>query len=108
MNDHLFAEGLPLLVVSVAAGVGAVVLIARGSPRGVRLLATTAVVAVVAGWGVAQYPYLLGTHLRIAEAAAPPAALAGIVAVFVVAAVLVGPSLALLFWLQQQGRLEAH
>jgi cytochrome bd ubiquinol oxidase subunit II len=106
--DHLLGDGLPLLVVSGAAGLSAVVLIARGSLRGVRLLATAAVAAVVAGWGVAQYPYLLGTHVRIAEAAAPPATLAGIVAVFVAAAVLVGPSLGLLFWLQQQGRLETH
>jgi cytochrome bd ubiquinol oxidase subunit II len=106
--DHLLGDGLPLLVVSGAAGLSAVVLIARGSLRGVRLLATAAVAAVVAGWGVAQYPYLLGTHVRIAEAVAPPATLAGIVAVFVAAAVLVGPSLGLLFWLQQQGRLETH
>lgn len=106
--DQLLGDGLPLLVVSGAAGLGALALIARRSDRGVRLLATAAVATVVAGWGVAQYPYLLGTHLPLGEAAAPPATLAAVVVVFVAAAVLVGPSLALLFWLQQQGRLDVH
>src|SRR5581483_44010 len=49
LSDHLLGDGLPLLVVSGAAGLSAVVLIARGSLRGVRLLATAAVAAVVAG-----------------------------------------------------------
>ena len=38
-------------------------------------LAVGAVVAVLAGWGVAQYPYLLPTSLSIAEGAGAPATL---------------------------------
>jgi cytochrome d ubiquinol oxidase subunit II len=70
------------------------------------VLAVLAVVSVVGGWGVAQYPYLLGTHLRIAEAAAPTSTLWAIVIVFGAAAVLCVPSLALLYMLQQRGTFE--
>jgi cytochrome d ubiquinol oxidase subunit II len=72
----------------------------------VRVLAVSAVGAVVAGWGVAQYPYLLGTHLRIATAAAPDATLWSVFVVFLFAAVLCVPSLAWLYVLQQRGALE--
>jgi cytochrome d ubiquinol oxidase subunit II len=63
---------------------------------------------VVAGWGVAQYPYLLGTRLRIGDAAAPGPTLVAVTAVFVVAVLLCVPSLALLYFLQQRGQLESE
>jgi cytochrome d ubiquinol oxidase subunit II len=55
---------------------------------------------------VAQYPFLLGTHLRVNEAAAPNATLWSLAIVFGLAAVLVAPSLILLYMLQQRGQLE--
>lgn len=109
---HLFVEltsrALPLVLVSAVSGVAALVLITRGAPNVVRALAVVAVATVVTGWGVAQYPYLLGTHTTIDEAAAPPATLWSIVIVFAVAVTLVVPSLALLYVLQQRGRLETE
>ena len=58
--DGLTSEGLPLVIASAAVRRWrALVLLRRGARRGVRPLAVGAVVAVIWGWGVAQYPYLL-------------------------------------------------
>ena len=59
--DGLTSEGLPLVIVSAACGLGALLLLWRGARRGVSPLAVGAVVAVIWGWGAAQYPYLLPT-----------------------------------------------
>ena len=50
---------------------GALALIARSARRGARELAVGAVVAVIWGWGVAQFPYLLPERLTISAGAAP-------------------------------------
>jgi len=104
--ERLLGPGLPLVIVSGAAGLSALVLLGRSSPVAVRLLAVGAVACVVVGWGVAQYPYLLGTHLTLARAAAPSSTLWAVVVIFAAAVALCGPSLALLYILQQRGRLE--
>ena len=57
--DGLTSEGLPLVILSALCGLGAIVCSARGATAGPRALAVGAVVAVIWGWGVAQYPYLL-------------------------------------------------
>ena len=49
------------------------------------------------GWGVAQFPYLLPTSLRIDQAAAPGPTLDSVLVVFAIAAVVVLPSLGLLY-----------
>jgi cytochrome d ubiquinol oxidase subunit II len=105
--EELVTRGLPLVVVSGAAGVTALVVAAGAPPRVLRLLAVVAVGTVIAGWGVAQYPYLLGTHVTIGQGAAPNATLWADTAVFAAAALLCVPSLALLYVLQQRGQLEA-
>ncbi len=61
---------------------------------------------MLAGWGVAQYPYLLPTSLTIAAGAGAPATLRWVLIVFAIAVVTVVPALALLFVLDQRGRLE--
>jgi cytochrome d ubiquinol oxidase subunit II len=102
----LLGRGLVFVVLSGACGLGALAFINRAAPRLIQGLAVSAVGAVVVGWGVAQYPYLLGTHLAIARAAAPTSTLVALTVVAVAAVVLVVPSMALLFVLQQRGRLE--
>jgi cytochrome d ubiquinol oxidase subunit II len=97
--------GWPLLAGSAVAGLFALVATVRGSAHLARPLGVIAVASVVAGWGVAQYPYLLGTHLRIQSAAAPAPTLAALGVVTVLAAVLVVPSLIFLFVLVDRGRL---
>jgi cytochrome bd ubiquinol oxidase subunit II len=104
--DGLLGRGLPLVVTSGAAGLAALVLLRRAAPRLLQGLAVIAVAAVVAGWGVAQYPYLLGTRMTIADAAAPPATLWTLTIVAAVALLVVVPAMALLFTLAQRGRLE--
>jgi cytochrome d ubiquinol oxidase subunit II len=103
---QLLHPGLPFLAGSGLAGLAALVALRVTSPRVVRMLAVVAVAALVAGWGVGQYPFLLGTHLRIVEAAAPESTLWSVVVVFAAAAVLCVPSLVLLYVLQQRGELE--
>jgi cytochrome d ubiquinol oxidase subunit II len=105
---HLLGRGLPLVLLSAVCGLASVLLLRRAAPRLLQALAVTAVAAVVAGWGVAQYPFLLGTHLSIAAAAAPTSTLWALTVVAAAALVLVVPSMALLFVLAQRGRLETH
>ena len=81
-------------------------LLRRGARRGARPLAVGAVVAVVWGWGVAQYPYLLPQKLTIADGAATSATLTAVLIVFGVAVVLVLPSIGLLYTLTQRSVIE--
>jgi cytochrome d ubiquinol oxidase subunit II len=105
---HLTGVALPLVVISGLSGLGALTLLGRGVARAGRYLAAVAVAAVIGGWGVAQYPYLLGTHLTVSADAAPDATLEAVVVVFLVAAVTCVPSLVYLYLLEQRGQLESH
>jgi cytochrome bd ubiquinol oxidase subunit II len=100
--DRLVAEGLPLLILSAGCGAAVLAMLIGGSRRGLRPLAIGAVVAVIWGWGVAQFPYLLPTSLKITQSAAPPETLAAVIIVFLAAAVIVLPALGLLYWLSQR------
>jgi cytochrome d ubiquinol oxidase subunit II len=104
--DGLTSEGLPLVLLSVICGVAALVLLWRGARRGVRPLAVGAVAAVIWGWGAAQYPYLLPQTLTIEQGAGASATLTAVLVVFGIAVVVVLPSLALLFTLDQRSLLE--
>lgn len=106
--DRLTDQGLPLVILSAVCGLGALVLIARGARRGARELAVGAVVAVIWGWGVAQFPYLLPERLTISEGAAPDATLTAVLIVFGAAVVFVLPALALLYTLTQRSMLEGE
>jgi cytochrome d ubiquinol oxidase subunit II len=107
LYDGLTHDALPLVVVSAICGIGALVLLIRRAVSAARYLAGGAVASVVGGWGVAQYPNLLGTHLTLDRAAAPEATLISIVVVFAIAAVTCLPALVLLYVLDQRGRLQA-
>jgi cytochrome bd ubiquinol oxidase subunit II len=108
LYDELLHRGWPLVVVSVLAGLAALVTTLRPGrvhPALVRPLGALAVAAVLAGWGSAQYPYLLGTHLDLHVAAAPESTMVALTVVAVLAAVLVVPSLVWLLVLTHRGRL---
>ncbi len=100
--ERLIVEGLPLVIVSILCGFGVLGLLLTRGRRGLRPLAAGAVIAVIWGWGVAQFPYLLPTSLRIDQAAAPGATLDSVLVVFAIAAVVVLPALGLLYWLSQR------
>jgi cytochrome d ubiquinol oxidase subunit II len=106
LYDGLTGEGLPLVLISMACGLGALVLLRRRARRGVRPLAVGAVVAVIWGWGAAQYPYLLPQTLTIEAGAGASTTLTTVLVVFGIAVVVVLPALAFLFVLDQRSLLE--
>ncbi|MEX2447593.1 MAG: cytochrome d ubiquinol oxidase subunit II [Solirubrobacterales bacterium] len=100
--DRLLSEGLPLVLLSAFCGLAVLAMLLRDRRRGLRPLAIVAVAAVIWGWGVAQFPYLLPTSLEIATAAAPGPTLTSVLVVFGVAAVTILPALGLLYTLAQR------
>jgi cytochrome d ubiquinol oxidase subunit II len=108
LYQELLHRGWPLIVVSALAGLAALLLALRPgrvSPALIRPLGALAVAAVLAGWGAAQYPYLLGTHLDLNAAAAPEPTMVALLVVAILALLLVVPSLAWLLILTHLGRL---
>jgi cytochrome d ubiquinol oxidase subunit II len=95
------------VILAGLCGLGSLLLLHRVSPRLVQGLAVLAVASIVVGWGVAQYPYVLGTNLTIDAAAAPRPTLVALTVVAAAALAVVVPSMALLFVLAQRGRLES-
>jgi cytochrome d ubiquinol oxidase subunit II len=106
--DGLTSEGLPLVILSAACGLAVLVLLWRGDRRGARPLAVGAVAALIWGWGVAQYPYLLPQSLTINDGAGSGATLTAVLIVFGVAVVVVLPALAFLYTLAQRSVLEGE
>ena len=104
--DGLTSRALPLVIISALCGLTSLILLHRGAHRYARLLSAGAVATVVGAWGVAQWPYILPTTLKVADAAAPDATLTSILVVFVIAALVILPSFALLYDLDQKSRLE--
>ncbi len=114
--DRLTGRALPLVIIAGVCGIAVVALLTTGLTTGltvglrsgVRVIAALGVAAVIWGWGVAQYPVLLpGTNVTLSNAGAPDSTLTAIVVLFVAAAVIVGPSFALLFSLQGRRLLYA-
>ena len=103
---RLTGVALPLVIISVLAGAAALTLILLRRQWLLRILGALAIAAVLAAWGLAQYPWLFPTSLGLAAAAAPDASQLAEITVIGMAAVLVVPSFAWLYWLQQHGRLE--
>jgi cytochrome d ubiquinol oxidase subunit II len=103
--DGLTSRALPLVILSVVCGAGALVLLVRDAAGGARLLAIAAVASIVCSWGVAQWPYLLPESLTFSAAAAPSGTLAAILVAVGLAAVIVLPGFALLYVLDQKDLL---
>jgi cytochrome d ubiquinol oxidase subunit II len=101
LTDGLAGRAAPLVVLSAVAGTATLVLLLRRRPAIARVTALTAVAAVVLGWGVAQYPYLLVDEITIADAAGAPATLRALLVAVVLAGVIVVPALTYLFRLTQ-------
>ena len=70
-----------------------------------RYTAAAAVAAIVAGWALAQRPYLLPPHLTVHDAAAPNGTLLALVIAACLGMALLIPALAWLFRLAISGRL---
>jgi cytochrome d ubiquinol oxidase subunit II len=103
-HELVTGDGLPALVASVLAGLGTFALVLRGRFEPARYTAAVAVAAIVAGWALAQAPRFL-PGLTIEQAAAPHDVLVTTVVAIVGGAIILFPSLVLLFRLTLGGRL---
>ena len=95
--DRLEGRAAPLIVVSALAGLVSLWLLWRQRWATARWAAVVAVAAIVVGWGVAQYPYLLTDELTLDDAAGARATLIALIVTFGVAAVTAVPALLWLF-----------
>ena len=93
--DCLTGRALPLIVVSVVSGVGALALVAGRRFILARAAAGGAVAALVWGWGFGQYPDLL-PGASIDSAAAAPATVHAVLVTSLAGLVLLVPSMVLL------------
>jgi cytochrome d ubiquinol oxidase subunit II len=98
--------GLALVVVSALAGVVTMVLVWLGRFGLARASAALAVAAVIAGWAAAQEPQVL-PGLTVQEAAAGRETLIATIVGVAAGAVVLIPSLAVLYSLVLRGRLDA-
>jgi cytochrome d ubiquinol oxidase subunit II len=103
----LTSRALVFVILSALCGLGALLLLWRQQHRGARLAAIGAVGSIMVGWGVAQWPYLLPESLKVTAGAAPDATLWSILVVFVIAGLVILPSLGLLYYLDQRSLLES-
>jgi cytochrome bd ubiquinol oxidase subunit II len=106
---RLTGIALPLVAISIAAGIAVLAMLWLRWYHGVFLrgMAAIAVATVVWGWGLAQYPYLIPTSLPLAAGSAPTAALVSEFVVGGLAVLLVAPAFAVLYFLQQRHMLSA-
>ena len=97
--------GLAMVCVCAAAGVLTLILVWRNRFGPARASAALAVAAVIAGWAAAQEPRLL-PGLTVSQAAAGRATLIATIIGVAAGAVVLVPSLTLLYTLVLRGRLE--
>ncbi|GIF64334.1 cytochrome D ubiquinol oxidase subunit II [Asanoa ishikariensis] len=98
--------GLVPVVVSGVAGLVSMALVVLRRFTQARLSAALAVAAVIIGWAVAQRPYLLPTTVTIEDAAANDTTMIALIVSLAVGAVVLFPSLVLLFRLTLAGRFD--
>ena len=98
--------GACLLCLSIASGSAAVIFVWRNKFGLGRLSAALAVAAIVAGWAVAQQPRLL-PGLTVTQAAAGRSTLIAVIVSISLGAVVLVPSLVLLFGLSLKGRFDS-
>ena len=103
--DGLLGRGLPAVLASAVAGLATIALLVTDRLAAARVTAALAVASVVAGWGVAQYPWLLVESVEIDAGAGDPATMTALLWATAIAAVIVGPPLAYLLRLADTNRV---
>jgi cytochrome d ubiquinol oxidase subunit II len=101
--DGLVGRGLPVIVLSVVAGVAAIALLILRRYAPARIASALAVATILIGWATAQYPYLLPPRLTIEDAAAGRATLVALLVSLVAGTLVLVPSLIYLYSLFQRG-----
>jgi cytochrome bd ubiquinol oxidase subunit II len=104
-DDLVSGAGLAGVIVSGLAGVVTLVLEWRERFELARYTVAVAVGAIVAGWALAQEPYLLPPGLTVEEAAAPDATLTALLVAAAIGMSILVPALVWLFRLALSGRL---
>ena len=102
--EGLTGRALPVVVLSVVAGVAAFVLLATRRYVPARLASALAVTAILVGWAVAQYPYLLLPEVTIEEAAGGRATLVAMLVALVGGSLILVPALVYLYVLFQRSQ----
>ena len=100
-------DGLSAVIVSGLAGVATLALVFRRRFGPARVTAALAVAAIVAGWALAQQPDIL-PGLTVEQAAAGHSALVAVIVGAAIGAIVLVPSLVLLFGLVLRGRFDPH
>ena len=103
-SHGLLHAGFPLLLVAAIAGGNTLILMYLRSYSAARYLAVAAVAAVVTGWGLGQYPWMLVGRLTIDDAAGATPTLTALLVVVGLAVVFVLPALICLLRLTQAAR----
>jgi cytochrome bd ubiquinol oxidase subunit II len=101
-------SGLGLVDLAVSAGAGLLTIGLLWSRRfaAARYTAAAAVVTVIAGWAIAQSPYILPPSLTVQDAAAADNVLIGLLVSIAIGLLILVPSLLLLYGLVLQGRFD--
>ncbi|MET9224687.1 cytochrome d ubiquinol oxidase subunit II [Lentzea sp. NPDC003310] len=100
--DGLVGRGLPVVVLSVAAGLGALVLLLVRRYTVARIASALAVTAILIGWAVGQYPYVLLPSLTVEQAATGRSTLVALLVALGAGALILLPSLTYLYVLFQR------
>jgi cytochrome bd ubiquinol oxidase subunit II len=95
--DGMLHAGLAFALVSAAGGVVSLVAVWGRRYRLARVGAIVAVSSVLFGWGVSQWPYLIVPDVTVSDAAAPEPTLRVVAIGFTIGAIVLAPSLFLLF-----------
>jgi len=108
LYSGLTSRGLPAVIVSALCGLGSLALLMRHAARWARVLAAGAVATIVLGWGMAQWDYVLPQSLTVAQAAAPSGTITAVLIATAIAVIVLGPSFALLYTLDQRSLLPGE
>ncbi|HUS43272.1 MAG TPA: cytochrome d ubiquinol oxidase subunit II [Ilumatobacteraceae bacterium] len=104
LASGLHGRGLPLIVVSAVAGAASMWRLWQGDFARARIGAIVAVAAIVIGWGVGQYDWILVDQVTIDEGIGARSTQVGLVIVFALAAVTAVPALIWLYVLVNSDR----
>ena len=108
LSAGLIGRAAPLIVLSALAGSATLWLLWARRFSMARFTAVLAVLSVISGWGVAQYPWLLVDQVTIAGAAGAPATLRALLVAVGLAGVVVVPPLLYLLRLTQSEEWSRH
>ncbi len=104
LASGLHGRGLPLIIISALAGAASMWRLWHGDFARARIGAIIAVAAIVVGWGVGQYDWILVDEVTIDEGIGARSTQVGLVIVFAFAAVTAVPALIWLYVLVNSDR----